>query len=673
VPALAIAATVVLFPWLPGVRDSLVVHANLAGEYALIAVSLVILTGWVGQISLAQGSFVGIGAFATGLLIRGAGVPFPVNLPVVALLTAAVAGLLGVVALRVRGLYLAVATLIFSYMAQTFLFSQSWLVGEGGASSILPPHIGRPGTVTYFDLSRVELRYIVILSALVAAVLAARHIRQSKTGRAFFAVRGSEMAAVSLGIDVTRYKLLAFAISGAIAGIAGNLTMIDLGTVTPGSFNFTVSLLYLSIAVVGGIASLGGAVAAGILYGVLDEVFLRVKALDGYLDVVSSGLLLLVLLAYPGGLGAVGPALASQLRRATGPVTAWLRRPLAARGQRAAPAAKRAVASDRPRRRFALGRRVRRRVIDLGRLDRLEPDPLSVEQIVGRDRMMSERRDWRHITPKPFSRPANRTDRDPVLETRDVTVRFGGLLAVSDVSLAVHEGEIVGLIGPNGAGKTTTFNAIAGLNTPVRGRIRLFGEDVTAYPVHVRAQMGVGRTFQLIQLFPQLSVFDNLLVATHVHNETGVVSHVLVTERAIAAELDARRRVRQVVALMGLEEVVDRPVAGLPFGILRQVEIARALVTEAPLLMLDEPASGLDNAETDELAKLLRFIRGELGITILLIEHDVRLVTSVSDHIYVLDRGTLLAEGTPAEIHTNTAVIAAYLGEADVAAGVEAG
>jgi ABC-type branched-subunit amino acid transport system ATPase component/ABC-type branched-subunit amino acid transport system permease subunit len=641
-----LVAAVVLFPWLPGVRESLVIHANLAAEYALIAVSLVVLTGWVGQISLAQGSFVGIGAFATGLLIRSAHVSFPVNLPVVAAITAAVAALLGVVALRVRGLYLAVATLIFAYMTQTFLFSQSWLVGEGGASSIAPPRIGRPGTLTYFDLAHPETRYLVIVAALVASLLAARHIRGSKTGRAFFAVRGSEMAAVSLGIDVTRYKLLAFAISGALAGIAGNLTMIDLGTVTPSGFQFTTSLFYLSIAVVGGITSLGGAVAAGLLFGALNEVFLRVAFLNGYLDVVSVGLLLVVLLAYPGGLGALGPALRRRTAGARARLAAWLRAPIA-------------VAARSGARSRDGSSAVRRRI------EALEPEEPSIEEIMEREAAFGPQRDWRTIKPERFELPADRADRTPILEADGVTVRFGGLLAVDGVRLAVREGEIVGLIGPNGAGKTTTFNAIAGLNAPTRGRISLFGKDATDFPVHKRAQMGVGRTFQLIQLFPQLSVFENLLVATHVHNDTGVLSHVLVTERAIAAELDARRRVRQVVSLLGLEDVVDRAVAGLPFGILRQVEIARALVTEAPLLMLDEPASGLDNAETDELAKLLRFIRAELGITILLIEHDVRMVTAVSDYIYVLDRGSLLAEGTPQAIRSNPAVVAAYLGESD--------
>ncbi len=692
--AIAAGVIVITFPWL-GVPPSVVVHSNLAGEYALIALSLVILTGWVGQISLAHGAFVGIGAFATGLLIRSAHIPFPVNLPIVAVITAAVAAVLGVVALRVRGLYLAVATLIFAYMAQAFLFTQSWLVGDGGSSSIAPARIGRAGTITFFDLGDPKIVYLIILASVVAALLAARHLKQSKTGRAFFAVRGSEMAALSLGIDVTRYKLLAFAVSGGIAGLAGTLTMIDLRTATPLSFQFTTSLFYLSLAVVGGITSLGGAVAAGILFAALNELFLRVPALNGYLDVVSVALLLVVLLVYPGGLGALGGA----FRR--GSIAAWrgvirfMRKPVLAQ-KTAEPAPENApqprapelasVSGGRrrlplmpasvrlaPRRATAFLRRalpvrprhkVVRRTIDIRRLDVLEPDAPAVEEILARETSLTSHRDWRALPLESFALPAPREKRTPVLEATDVTVRFGGLVAAGDVSLVVREREIVGLIGPNGAGKTTTFNAIAGLNEPSSGRIALFGEDATAYPVHVRAQMGVGRTFQLIQLFPQLSVFDNLLVATHVHNDTGILSHVLVTERALAAEVDARHRVRQIVALLGLEDVVDRPVAGLPFGVLRHVEIARALVTEAPLLMLDEPASGLDNAETDELMRLLRFIRADLGMTILLIEHDVRMVTSVSDYMYVLDRGAILAEGTPAEIQRHPAVIAAYLGEA---------
>jgi ABC-type branched-subunit amino acid transport system ATPase component/ABC-type branched-subunit amino acid transport system permease subunit len=702
-----LAWLVIFFPWLPGyplrqwmpsMPFSFVIDANLAGEYALIAISLVILTGWVGQISLGQGSFVGIGAFTTGLLGRTLDIPFPLNLPIVAIVTAGVASLLGMVALRVRGLYLAVATLIFAWMCDAYLFSAPWFVGSAGASSVENKVIGRRDTITTFDLSNKRVFYLVILAAVVAAWFLAVNLRDSKTGRAFFAIRGSEMAAVSLGIDVTRYKLLAFALSGALAGIAGNLIMTDTRVATPVVFQFTVSLFYLSIAVVGGITSLGGALAASMLFAGLTEAFYRFSFLTGWLDIVTVGLLLTVLLGYPGGLGALGSALVARVRSLTARLRTRRQERRRARAEAAAswpasavldaavveveplppavPEEERVLPSKRVeatrRRRFprpTARRRVERRSIDLSRLARATPES-TVEELVLTPAATPAQHDWRSVEPRSPNLAADREERPIVLDAREIVVQFGGLKAVKGVSLAVREREIVGLIGPNGAGKTTTFNAIAGLNEPTSGSVHIFGEDATTYPVHLRAQMGVGRTFQLIQLFPQLTVFDNLLVATHVHNATGVFSHLTLAGKAVEAEWDARRRVRLVVSMLGLEDVADRPVAGLPFGILRQVEIARALVTESPLLMLDEPASGLDNAETDELARLLYYVRAELGVTILLIEHDVRMVTSVSDYMYVINQGALLAQGTPAEIQRNPDVVAAYLGQAEEAAPV---
>lgn len=703
-----IAALVVFFPWLPKVPLSFVGTANQAGEFALIAISLVILTGWVGQISLGQATFVGIGAFTTGLLARELHIPFPVNLPLVAAGTAVVAAVLGLVALRVRGLYLAVATLIFAWMADAYLFTSAWFVGKGGSSAIEVNVVGRRGSVTSFDLNDDRILYLVILAAVAATLYVASNLRDSKTGRAFFAVRGSEIAAVSLGIDVNRYKLLAFALSGALAGIAGNLTMIDLRTASPVSFEFTKSLFFLSIAVVGGVTSLGGALAAGLLFAALNEVFFRVAFLEGWLDIVAVGMLLVVLLVYPGGLGALGPHLAAlvqtagrvlrrpltRLARAVQPLLARPRRPVGAAKTNPAPPKEAPPAPSRPRRlarglepvksaaaplldrldpllrRVPLLRRqkVARRSIDMSRIQVLEATPTLEELSILAGALGDDSPkyvDWRTFKESSYSLPPNRTDRKPILEAKGITVIFGGLTAVNDMSLEVREHEIVGLIGPNGAGKTTCFNAISGLNEPAAGRIRLFEEDATDNPVHVRAQMGVGRTFQLIQLFPQLTVFENLLVATHVHNHTGVISHLLLNDRAVRTEAEMRRQVRQIVGLLGLEEFSDRRVAGLPFGILRQVEIARALTTSAPFLMLDEPASGLDNAETEDLTRLLYFIRAELGVSILLIEHDVRMVMSVSDYMYVISRGVPLAEGTPAEIQRHPEVIAAYLGEAE--------
>jgi ABC-type branched-subunit amino acid transport system ATPase component/ABC-type branched-subunit amino acid transport system permease subunit len=690
-------ALVLAFPALPFIGSNIIGDANLAIEYALVGISLVLLIGLVGQISLAQASFVGIGAFVTGLIIQHLHVPFPANMPIAAAVAGLFAGLLGVVALRVRGLYLAVATLIFAWMCDAYLFQQSWLVGEGGSTAFAVPHVGVNNGFPSFDFSNRRTFYYIALATLIAATVGVSLIRRSKTGRAFFAVRGSEVAAASLGIDVTRYKLLAFGLSGVVAGVAGNLFAANSGAITTSEFTFTVSLFYLSIAVVGGLTSSGGAIGAGILFAALNEVFFQVDALAGYLDIVSSGLLIVVLLAYPGGLAAiprtlgrlverVQPQILALTERIDRPRTAVLRvvggvaqrvvtaRPRGARGLEPDGRATGDIVAvvpmpvtPRQRLQMLLGTRARALATEAPTGSTGHTRPV---ESVGHD--VSELAPRQHggalqqlISASKLSTNAaiHREDRPVVLGAEHVSMRFGGLLAVDDVSLSVREGEIVGLIGPNGAGKTTTFNCISGLLVPTSGIVSLFDRDVTSLPVHQRAKLGLGRTFQVIQLFPQLTVFDNLLVATHGSNPTGVLSHLAVSRKAIMAEREAREWVMQVVELLDLQDVAERSVAGLPFGVLRMVEVARAVVTGARLVMLDEPASGLDNTETQGLADLLLSLRAGLGLTLLLIEHDVKMVTSVSDYMYVLDRGRLLAEGTPREVQRNREVIAAYLGE----------
>jgi sulfate-transporting ATPase len=682
--------------WVLGAPFSWVGTANTALSYTLVALSLVILTGWVGQISLAQASFVGIGAFVTGVLVRS-GLPFPLTLPIVGFISAMIATLLGLVALRVRGLYLAVATLIFAWMTQIYLFAQPWLAGIGGSSSIQTKALGTPGTFPYVDFTTRTTFYFVMLSVVSAAMLGAANLRRSKTGRAWFAVKGSEVAAASLGIPVMAYKLLAFAVAGFLAGVAGNLLMTSEQVASSSQFVPQASLLFLSIAVVGGLDSIGGAMAAGLVFALLGQLFYKVSALAGLLDVVSSLLLAIVLLAFPAGLAGLPPRLGrlGDRMRISGPgraaavfaadrwqdVLDWRTRRSIARAERREAAARQGVVTaeassyptegdapvvdEAPRRsrRFAVQRRT-----TLGPPpDALAPTlqrasvEVDEEQTEVREREAVSRLAYVPGTATKVELP-DRWLRNPVLHAQDITVQFGGLTAVDTANLEVREGEIVGLIGPNGAGKTTLFNAISGLNSPTSGSVSLFDVDVTHLPVHQRAAAGMGRTFQLIQLFPELSVTDNLLVGTHVRNASGFGSHLFATGRAIDGERGARQRVAQVVELLGLQDVADQPVTGLPFGVLRLVEVARALVTGAPFVMLDEPASGLDNAETDKLSDLLLWVRQTLGVSLLLIEHDVRMVTALCDYIYVLDRGKMIANGEAADIRRDPVVTAAYFG-----------
>lgn len=251
-----------------------------------------------------------------------------------------------------------------------------------------------------------------------------------------------------------------------------------------------------------------------------------------------------------------------------------------------------------------------------------------------------------------------------LLELRDIAVRFGGITAVDGLSLSVHAGEIVGLIGPNGAGKTVTFNVVTGLQRPDEGRVELGGRDVTHDPAHVRTRLGLGRTFQLAQLFHGMSVRENLMVAAHRHTRGGAVADALRLPARGRALREAGERADAVLDHLGLDGLAAAPVDDLPIGQARLVELARALCLRPSVLLLDEPASGLDPTETADFAALLGRIRGSVGCGMLLVEHDMSVVMSLCDHVYAMDLGRLLAAGTPSEIRSHPAVLASYLGAA---------
>ena len=247
-----------------------------------------------------------------------------------------------------------------------------------------------------------------------------------------------------------------------------------------------------------------------------------------------------------------------------------------------------------------------------------------------------------------------------LLEVEGISKRFRGVTAVDGVSLRVHRGEMVSLIGPNGAGKSTMFNCLSGLLTPDSGTVRFDGRDLLAMAPHDRSLAGLGRTFQQVQLFGDLTVWENLTVAAQSRGTTGIIGHMLGFGRNESRRF--RERARVIGQFCGVGEVLDRPARELPLREQRLCELARALCLEPRLLLLDEPASGMDSAETDEFAALLLRIRRSFRLAMLYVEHDMRLVMAVSDYIHVLDFGRLIAEGTPDQVRSNPAVIAAYLG-----------
>jgi branched-chain amino acid transport system ATP-binding protein len=696
----------VLWPLLPHVPYDFLNTAILACEYCVVTLSLVLLIGLVGQISLCQAALVGMGAFVSALATRKLGMQFPATLVVGTIAGAVTAAIIGTVALRVRGLYLAVATLIFGFLCDRYLFGQVWLVQSQSGTSIPFEIIGKQGTVPSFDLADARVFYFVALAVVILALYGVANLRDSRIGRAFAAVRGSEVAAASLGINVVRIKLLGFACAGALAGLGGALTLMGSRTVAPDQFNFVNSLYFLSIAVVGGLRSLGGAVASALLFAILvGEVFFRFPTMADYLDLVSALLLIGVLLFFRGGLGALPeklPRVSARVRSAVAAVSAVLpKRSARSRGSNPAGARANRAIQRTAHQSMSWARRLRQRaallVTPVAPL--LPPvrqeDKTPAEKRAGSasgmvdvfdilDEADSSSRPSRHALhvdgsdhdePNLNLRTESVTDRvagslgaggrrEPTLLLAEhITVRFGGLVAVNDASLRVGAGEIVGLIGPNGAGKTTLFNSVLGLNSPNSGKVSLFARDVTKWDVHRRAALGVGRTFQILQLFGELTVFDNLLVATHLQNRTGIWGGLAVSRRARYYEEIARERVQAVIRLMDLGAVADQKVAGLPFGVLRLVEVARTLVTGARLVCFDEPASGLDSAETERLLEWFRFLR-RIGITLLVIEHDVSFVVRLCDYIYVLDQGHLIAEGTPTHIQRDPQVIASYLGTA---------
>jgi sulfate-transporting ATPase len=624
-----------------------------AAILTLALLSVVVLTGWVGQISLAQAALMGMGSFSAAQVTNHLSLEFPFHAFVAGGAAALTALAIGFFALRIRGLYLAIATLTFQWAIEaSFLVWEPFSGGFNGVG-IDCLNIGT------FDFCDDRKMFYLAWTTAIVLILMVANLRDSKIGRAWFAIRSSEVAAKTLGVNVMSYKLLAFATSGFIIGVAGSLRLNFVTTATPLDYTFQRSIVFLAVAVLGGIGAIGGAVLGGIVYTFTDSYIFAQDWFGGFfrgkIEILAAILLIITVIQNPAGIIGIREELRekraqrhARKERARGKTIVL--EPSSASGALGdtdtAAAAEDLVG-------VAAGGDTERPPVSGGQQDDGKSDAGASARLASYTAARGERN--------------QRVDANPMLEVRDVTIRFGGVVANDSVSYEVRPGEICGLIGPNGAGKTTNFNAVNGLILPNAGSMRFMGRDITKMAVHERAELGMARTFQLMRLFPRLSVLDNIMVGTHLKNEAGFVSSLLMLERSRSEDKRAKEQAEEIMELLGISQYADAKVSGLPFGVLRLVELGRALITQPRVLLLDEPASGLDVSETDAFAEILFKVRDEMGHTIFIIEHDMRLVMAICDYLYVLEFGRNLAEGFPKEIQNDKAVIAAYLGEESVA------
>jgi sulfate-transporting ATPase len=603
----ALAAGVLIFT-IGGNFASAMINTSLV---AVVGLSIVVVTGYAGQLSLAPLALAGIGSLIAARLASDAGFPFPLAVMVAAISTMAVGAIMGAPAVRVRGVNLAIATIGLALLVEQSVLVSPWLTN--GVLGINVPAARLLGLRV--DPGTYPQRYALLtLAILVLCGLAVANIRRGASGRGYLAVRANERGAASLGISVPATKLKAFAISAFFAGLAGALMTFQYPTVVFSTYTVLGSLSLLAFAFVAGVGYIPGAVFVGataaaalVPYIVQDE--LGLSSIANWLTLISGLFVMDMMTRNPNGLIPMNLAIARAAR-------AWV----------------------------------------LNRVGRVPPEPAAVAAPSPASPATADEADVPRDAAVVDALKSGASPGEAVLSVHDVSVRYGGVTAVSHAGFELRAGRMLGVIGPNGAGKTSLIDAITGYARS-SGTVTIGSEPLRGTRPSQRARAGVARTFQNLELFEDMSVRENLLVAVDRRRPFSFVTDLVAPRsRALPPEAQA------ATELLGVLEYLDRQVGTLPQGVRRLVGIGRALAQRPAALCLDEPAAGLSGSERTMLIRVLKTIAADLNVGVLLVEHDVDLVAASCDEVVVLNFGEIIAHGTPADVLMESSVRAAYLG-----------